>query len=907
MLSPDGTNAIDPGGRHGAHRVRTPILWRASLRYLARHPAQIGLAILGVALGVAVVVAVDLANASATRAFALSTEAVTGRTTHQVLGGPEGLPDDAYRRLVLAAGIERAAPVVEEDVTVAIGSGRAPDPAAGRLPGAPLGDRGGRGRLLHLLGIDPFAEQPFRPYLARGRSGLDLAPFLTRPRAAVLAAATARELGVAAGGELPIRLGGAVVPVTVVGTIAPADETSRRALADLLVVDVATAQEMTGRLGRLSRIDLIVPAGAAGDRLLARARAVLPPGATIVTAAARSRSTETMTRSFRLNLTALSLLALVCGVFLIYNTITFSVVQRRTLLGTLRALGVTRGQVFSLVLAEAAAVAVVGSGAGLLAGIALGTGLVRLVTQTINDLYFVLAVRGLAIPAATLAKGAAVGIGATLLAAIAPAYEATAAPPRAVLTRSSLETRLRRALPRAVAAGALLLAAGGGLLLVRGGIVVAFVALFAVIVGCAVLAPPATVVMMRLLRRPMGALFGILGRMAAGGVVAALSRTGVAIAALVVAVSVTVGIGVMIGSFRSTVVRWLDDSLHADFYVSAPSAGGGFRGGALDPALAERAAALPGVDHVESIRRVELAGSGTAGAGPVRLVAIDVGRASFSKGAGSAGRSSHTGRAIELAAGDPRQAGPAFAAGEVIVSEAFAEHRRVRPGSTLVLRTAAGDRPFRVAGVFYDYASDQGIVMIDHRAYVALWKDPTLSGFSVALAPGADADAVERDLRESLVGSVVSVQSNGALKRGSLAIFDRTFLITGVLRLLAGLVAGIGVLSSLMALQLERARELAVLRANGLTPRQVWGLVTAQTGLMGLAAGLLSLPVGLALAAIMIFVINRRSFGWTVVMEIPPGVLAEAVGLALAAALLAGVYPAWKMARTSPARALREE
>ena len=871
-------------------RMPAPLLWRASRRYLARHPAQIGLATLGVALGVAVVVAVDLANASATRAFALSTEAVTGRTTHQVLGGPGGLPDDAYRRLVLEAGIERAAPVVEEDVTVAglADSGRGTGPG-----GAP------RGRLLPLLGVDPFAERPFRPYLASGGAGFDLAPFLTRPRAAVLAAATARELGVAPGGTLALRIGAAVVPVTVVGTLAPADETSRRALADLLVVDVATAQELTGQPagqptgqpGRLSRIDLIVPEGATGERLLARAHALLPPGATIVAAAARSRSTETMTRSFRLNLTALSLLALVCGVFLIYNTITFSVVQRRVLLGTFRALGVTRGQVFALVLAEAAALAVAGSGAGLLAGVALGTGLVRLVTQTINDLYFVLAVRELAVPAATLLKGAGVGIGATLSAALAPALEATATPPRAVLARSSLETRLRRALPRAAATGAALLALGGGLLAPPGGIVLAFVALFAVIVGFALLAPPTTVVLMRLLRRPMGALFGILGRMAAGGVVAALSRTGVAIAALVVAVSVTVGIGVMIGSFRTTVVRWLDASLQADLYVAAPSRGGGFRGGTLPPELARRAAALPGVARLAAIRRVEL--PATAGAaGPVRLVALDLDPRQ---------------RGIELAAGDPRRVWPAFAAGELIVSEPFARRRGVGPGATLVLRTAAGDRPFRVAGVFYDYASDQGLVMIDRGAYVALWGDPTLSGFSLALAPGADPDAVERALRLRLAGEAVSVQSNRALKRASLAIFDRTFLITGVLRLLAGLVAGIGVLAALLALQLERGRELAVLRANGLTPHQVWGLVTAQTGLMGLAAGLLSLPVGLTLAAIMIFVINRRSFGWTVAMEIPPAVLAEAVGLALGAALLAGLYPAWKMARTSPARALREE
>jgi len=671
---------------------------------------------------------------------------------------------------------------------------------------------------------------------------------------------------------------------------------------------VATAQEVTGQLGRLSRIDLIVQEGAAGERLLsrARARAVLPPGASIVEAAARSRSTATMTRSFRLNLTALSLLALLCGAFLIYNTITFSVVQRRSLLGLLRALGVTRAQVFALVLAEAAAVAVVGSAAGLAAGVALGSGLVRLVTRTINDLYFVLAVRELAIPAATLVKGAAVGVGATLLAAIAPAWEATATPPRAVLIRSSLETRLRRALPRAGAAGAALLALGVALLAVRAGIAVAFVALFAVILGCAVLSPPATVALMRLLRRPMGALFGVLGRMAASGVVAALSRTGVAIAALVVAVSVTVGIGVMIGSFRSTVVRWLDASLQADLYVSAPSAGGGFRGGELDPALAARAAALPGVARVAAIRRVEL----TTPAGPVRLVALDLGSDSFDPSADpSASRHPRRGpgRSIELAAGDPRQVGQQFAAGQLLVSEAFARRRGIGPGATLVLRTARGDRSFRVAGVVYDYASDQGIVMIDRGAYVAAWGDTALSGFSLTLRPAADADAVERELRRMLAGEAASVQPSRALKRLSLAIFDRTFLITGVLRLLAGLVAGIGVLSALMALQLERARELAVLRANGLTPRQVWALVTAQTGLMGLAAGLLALPVGLALAAIMIFVVNRRSFGWTVGMEIPPGALAEALGLALAAALLAGLYPAWRMARTSPARALREE
>jgi putative ABC transport system permease protein len=266
---------------------------------------------------------------------------------------------------------------------------------------------------------------------------------------------------------------------------------------------------------------------------------------------------------------------------------------------------------------------------------------------------------------------------------------------------------------------------------------------------------------------------------------------------------------------------------------------------------------------------------------------------------------------FQLQQGDPQRAWPEVVAGRaVLVSEPFSRRRGMGPGDHLDLRTAAGPRRFPIAGVYTDYASDQGLVLMNRPVYAALWRDPGLSGFSLTLAPGADTDAVLAALRRTLDAAdapAVSIAPNRELKAGALAVFDRTFRVTAVLRLLAGLVAFIGVLAALLALQLERARELAVLRANGLTPGQVWKLVTAQTGLLGLAAGLLSLPVGLTLAAVMIYVINRRSFGWTIQLEVPPHVLGEAVLLALAAALLAGFYPAWKMARTSPALALREE
>jgi putative ABC transport system permease protein len=903
------------------------LLWRSGWRQMTRRPGQIILAVLGVALGVAVVVAIDLASGSAERAFRLATTAVAGRATHQVVGGPGGLPDALFSRLVVAAGVT-AAPVVEDYVVV---------------PAAPAGPGGaGRpGRVLHLLGVDPFSEGALRPRpsLWAPASGTaetrpadsGLAALLLHADACLLAAPTARELGLRTGDTFRVLAGGRPRLLRLSGELAAGGDDAREALGDLMVMDIAAAQELLGRIGRLDRIDLRLPptttpdgeavaaatartAASSGNAATIRAvRALLPPGAELLAAADAERGGAELTRAFRINLTALSLLALLCGAFLIYNTVTFSVVQRRPLLGTLRTLGVTRGQVLALVLLEALAVALAGTACGLLGGVALGRVLLGLVTRTINDLYFVVSVRRLSLSPASLLTGAALGIGATLAAALAPALEAALTPPRGVLARSLLELRLRRLLPRATMAGCGLVALGALLLALPAGdgLVTGFLGLGAATVGSALLAPAATVGLMRLLRAPLGALLGLRGRMAAGGVVASLSRTAVAIAALMVAVAVTIGIGVMIASFRHTVVTWLEGELQADIYVAAPAGAGGYHGAPLGPDLAARAAAVPGVAAVHSIRRVELA----TAAGPVRLLAVDNDRRGYA--------------GLELLEGNAEEVWRRVAqGGEALVSEPFSRRHGVHRGATLRLPAAAGESAIRVAGVFYDYASDLGVVMLSRRTYVRLWHDQALSGISLDVAPepgtaapgaraaapgtGRASDAaVARTmarLRQALgPGQALSIQSNRALKRLSLAIFDRTFLITGVLRLLAGLVAAIGVLSALTALQLERSREIAVLRATGLTPGQVWQLVITQTGLMGLAAGLMALPVGLTLSAIMVYVINRRSFGWTIHLEASPGVLIQALLLALGTAVAAGLYPAWRMARTRPALALRDE
>ena len=848
------------------------LLWRSSLRYLQHHAWQVGLALLGVALGVAVVVAIDVANESARRAFLLATQSIVGRATHQIVGGPNGVSEEVYRRLRLTGKVRALAPVVESDV------------AATDYPG----------RIFHLLGVDAFAEVPFRPYLSSAGTtpDNDFLAFLTQPATGLIAARTARQLGLDIGDRLSVRVGTRHQAVTLVGLLDPPESRAASAVEHLLITDIATAQEILGLVGQLSRIDVLAPEGKTGQKLLATIRQLLPAGVEILSSRGRSQAIEQMTRAFQLNLTALSLLALIVGAFLIYNTMTFSVVQRRGLLGLLRIQGVTRREIFLLVLGEAVLIGGVGTVGGLGLGILLSQGLVQLVTRTITDLYFVLTVRELALTPVVLGKGMLLGIGASLLAALRPAWEATATPPRVTLQRSSLETRARQTAPRTMFLGLLALAAGlGGLWISGTNLWLSFGSLFGVLLGCVLMTPLATVGCIRLLQPLLSTWGGTLGRLCGRSVVATLSRTAVAIAALMVAVSVTVGVGIMVQSFRQTVVRWLESSLHADVYIAPPSLIARRSDSTLDPALVKRLASAPGIARVNTYRGLQV----ESHLGLTQLVALDLAERSYT--------------AFTFILGEPHAVWPAFQnEAAVIISEPYAYRHQLSLNDALQLRTDRGEHVFRVVGIFTDYGSDQGIVMMSRHTYDRWWQDALVSSLGVYAEPNTDIDRLVASLR-GLAGAEheVLIRSNRTLRDASLEIFDRTFTITTVLHLLTTVVAFIGVLSALMALQLERARELGVLRATGYTPGQVWGLMTSQTGLMGLIAGLLAVPVGVGLALILVLVINRRSFGWTLQIEIAPEVLVQAIGMAVVAALLAGLYPALRMARTSPALALREE
>jgi len=683
-------------------------------------------------------------------------------------------------------------------------------------------------------------------------------------------------------------IGGSRRPVWLAGVLDPDDALGRLAFADLALADIATAQELTDRIGRLDRIDLLMPDAdaAAIDSI----RSVMPAGVRIVSAAARTRSTAGMTRAFELDLGAFTLITLAFGALLIFDVMTFSVVQRRSLIGQLRALGVTRREILRVVLGEALMIGLAGTMLGIILGVALATGLIRLVVRTINDLYFSVTVSGVTLRSVTLLKAGALGVAATVAASLPAIREATTAQPRAVLLRSVLEARVRSVVFRTATAGLFLLLPSILLAtLPSDSVVLGFVALFGVVAAAALLAPAGTVCLMRVLQ-PLGRrLAGTAGSMAVRGVGATLSRTGPAVAALTVAVSIGAAVGIMVHSFRASVERWLDSSLAADIYIAAPGAGP--RGtGNLETAVIEAVRDVPGIAGASTYLRSDLVDED----GDIGVVAVDL-------------FASHRATFAFLDASSD-DAWSVFDDGGVLISEPFASHHDVGAGDTVTLTTDRGPRRFPIAATFRDYSSEFGVIFMSRRTWTTFWNDHGVSSLAIFAAPDVNADTLlERIRRRTASFEGLSLRSDRGLRNATLEVFDRTFAITAVLRSLALLVAFMGVFSALMALQLERGYEIGVLRATGLTPGQVGVLVTSQSALLGLAAGILAVPLAATLAWLLIHVVNHRSFGWSVDMSFNAGDATGAIAIAIGAALLAGVYPAWRLSRTPPAAALRNE
>jgi putative ABC transport system permease protein len=846
------------------------LLRAASLRHLWRHPAQLALALLGLALGVGTIVAVDVAIASARRAFELSVAAVNGAATHRIVGGPHGIDERLYVRLQtepLPQGAARPqlAPVVAGYVTV--------------------GDR-----VMQLVGFDPFASAALEGGTSSGETapalhGADEArAWFTQPGTVAMSAASARELGIGADGHLELAVGGVRQPARLLIRVADAGP----GLDGLMLTDIAQAQEWLGLKGRLSRIDLRVPRGRAGEAALARVRAALPADLTLLTTRAEARETFAMTDAFTTNLRAMSLLALLVGTLLIYGAVSFAVLQRRAIIGVLRALGATRAEVLGTVLSEAAVLGVAGAAIGVLLGVLIGRGLVGLVSQTINDLYFVVTVSHVSVPPSAILKAVGAGLGTALAAALAPALEVAGGAPRLGLARVVVERRAVHVARRLVLLSGLL-ALGAGLAIVGSSrsLLAGFAALFMLLLSVAALTPAA---LRALAEAAAGgsARFSPVMRLACLDIAASLSRTGVAIAALGMALTAMIGVAVMVESFRESLRDWLLQTMRADVYVSAPGVTESLER-RLEPQLVATLLAVPGVAAHSEGRRVSV----DSPAGPVDLNAVRLIPASYA--------------GFRFTQGEPARAWPEFRAGAVLVSEPLAWRLSLVPQDTLTLITASGPHAFTVAGVYREYGNERGEVLMDLASYRRWWHDDGIAALGLYLTPGSDMTRTVGALRAAAGGQPLFIRSNADIRDLSMRIFERTFVITRVLYWLAAGVAAVGLVSSLLAWELERARDLALLRTLGLTPRATALLVVAQTLFMGIAALLAALPAGLLTALTLVEVINRRAFGWQIDLHLRPAQFGNALALALTAAVAAGLYPAWRSARAALALGLREE
>ncbi|HPQ96350.1 MAG: ABC transporter permease [Thiothrix sp.] len=839
-----------------------PLLLRASWRFFSHHPWQLWLTLLSIALGTAVMVAVDIANQSARYSFGRSVNALSGSLTHELTAASGLIPDTFYRQLRVEWGERTAVPVVRVALTV-------------------------QGLEYTLLGTDPFARAAAPGDSALLAEGTDLRALLLTADAVLVPQSLAEKWGVGSGQSLEAEVHGQVRYLRVVGVLPEEQD------GNLLLADIAVAQALAahGRPAGLDAIQLQL-APEAVPALTSR----LPPGMKLEPLARQQQVFDQMTAAFSTNLSAMSLLAVLVGSFLVYNTMTFSVLQRRPHFAIGRMLGVTGALLFRHLLLEALVLGLLGSVLGLVLGVMLGQGLLVLVTQTLSDLYVDVGVRELLLTPWQALRGIGVTLGVVLLATLAPALEAGRVSPLQVQRSSGLEQLGRRLGNRLLLGGVGVMLLGAGLILLsERSLLLGFLGLFVLVLGYGLCLP-------RLLQGLLTWLLCLLQRtgfhwrLLVRGVEANLSRTSLALIALSMAVAATVGVSLMIGSFRASVADWLGVTLSSDLYVSAVTPDDTQVGGELDPRWLVRIQALPGVASVTTGHRIRLNVDGM----PLPVLVTEPGV--------------HSRQGYDFIATDGEVAWERFVKGEgILVSEPFAYHRGQQVGDRVSLSTGqARAITLPILGVFRDYSATQGMLVLPQRLYARYWADPGITTLGMVLQPGADAVAVQQQLESwvrelALPGQRMVVRSNQAIRARSLQVFDRTFAVTQVLRVLVLVVAFVGVFSALMGLFLERGRDYAVLRATGLTPVQLRWLVTGQAALIGLLAGLLSLPLGWLLSLVLIEIINLRSFGWTMQLHFFPLVPLQALLLSVLAALVASVYPVYRIGQLSVGQGLRGE
>jgi len=841
-----------------------------SLRYFARHPALTGLNVVGIALGVTVFLSVQIINHSALESFRASVDIVAGKADLEIVGDGLRFDEHAYPIIANDPDIIAATPTVEDIAS---------------LTDYP-------GEYLQLLGIDIFSNSPLRTFELHDAQGEkpDVVQFLSDPRVIALTRRLADRLHLKIGDPLRVETQTGTETFHI-GYILDFGNDAPGVDEHLSVMDIANVQENFLHVGKLSRISALLRPGANFDTVCARLRSELPANVIVQAPDRRNRQVERMLGAFQLNLTALSLISLLVGMFLIYNTVATAVVRRRHEIGVLRALGLSGLQVQALFMAEALVLGVAGSLFGLVFGVVLAGQLVGAVSRTITSLYILTSIHDLFISPLAIGAALILCLGAVLLAAWFPAREAALLTPVEALNVGHLEDQSAKSTGRwtIIGIGLLILAAlVARVSLVYGPAWLSFGAALFTLLGFAFFVPGVSVLFSRYLKPQ-----SIVARIAFGHFAQSLHRTSMAIASLVVALAMVVGISTMIYSFRTTVEQWLTKSVQADLAIGpAANLVVGSRE-MVRPEVEQIVAAIPGV-HYDSYRELRVNFRGQL----VKMVSARLGV-------------TRNIERLDFAEGDSHAAfDAAIQHGDILVSQPFQRRFHLGLGDTINLATPTGRRDFRIGGVYIDYTTEGGVLLVDWQTYRKYWQDDAINGIGVYIdhGSGISATQLQAELRPKIApfGDYL-IKSNQELRDQVFRIFDQTFSVTYLLQTIGIIISALGIFLSLTILVTERRREISILRAIGASRGQIEAMVLWEAGIIGLLGSLLGIVAGIALAWILSYVINVSFFGWTIAWATPWKFLLSLPVAVIVAALVAGYWPARQAARLDIADGVKME
>jgi len=827
------------------------ILIKSSCKYFTKHNLQTVLALLGILLGVSIVVAIDLCIVSSQKAFKTSLEQSFGKTTHYLSASGNDINQDIYTKIKQIKQIDLATPVIEKNILIKTNDWVR----------------------IKLLGLDPFSYQGFKTSNDKGLDELSqasLKDFLLCDNCGYVSSKTAKKLNIQKNQEIVFQHESSYKKIRILDII---DDDK---LDNLILVDISTAQKLLDQSNTISRIDLIIEDPKQLGELVSG-------DLELVESLKNKKSTQKMLSSFNLNLYSLSFLSLIVAVFLIYNTMSFSIVQRQTIFGIFRTLGLSSREIFELVIKETLILSIIASLIGIALGYGLAQILIKFISQTINDLYFVVQISNVELEFLTVVKGLGAGIVSALIGACLPAYQASLSPAIQHTKRSSQEKDFDNYLKHlwkislvSVSLGFVILGFSEDYLIIN------FLALALILVGVAILIPNCIKLISNGFDRILVAQLSPINKIGIRSIFRNLSRTAITITALSMALSIALALDITVGSFRKTVIDWLSSTLQSDIYISAPSLSANKTTGNLSEELQQEIYKNPIIqnssENIISYRNNWV----KSNLGELMIASID-----FNK---------RIEKSFEFKEKSSNWTQDFTENDSIIISEPLAFRFKLKTGDSINLKTHYGFRKFQVAGIFYDYGNEQGIIMIHNKKYQKLWKDKKISSLGIMLKANLDKDLTINSIKQEL-GQLNTVhnfnyRSNSDLKQETLRIFDRTFQITKALKIITILIAFISIISTLLAMNIEKRKEYAILEALGTTRKNLAQITLVQSLSIGFLSAIFALPLGLLQALLLINVINYRSFGWTLRFYQDYSIVLQILVIAGLASLIAGLIPA---------------